>query len=173
MAYVGIGSNRGGRLRHCEEAVAGLGRLPGTRLVAVSPFYETPPEDGAGPGWFVNGVAVLETELAPEALLAALQRLEEGAGRPAERALGKDRTLDLDLLLYDDLVREGPSLTVPHPRMHRRRFVLEPLCAVAPDVLHPALGRPVRELLAGLGSGPAVRRLPRGGDAPRGGREAS
>ncbi len=158
-AYVGIGSNLGDRVRACREAVAALGRLPGTRLLAVSPFYETEPEEGAGPEWFVNAVAALETDLGAEPFLAALQHLEALAGRPGERARGENRTLDLDVLLYDDLVRQGPPLTVPHPRMHRRRFVLEPLCAVAPDVMHPTLGCPVRELLAALGPGPALRRL--------------
>ncbi len=156
-AYVGIGSNVGDSLGNCADAVAALGRLPGTRLLAVSPLYETEPEDGAGPEWFINAVAALETELAPEQLLAALQRLEGLAGRPEERTRGKNRTLDLDLLLYGDLVCEEPGLTVPHPRMHRRRFVLAPLCAVGPDVVHPTLGRPMRALLAALGSGAAVR----------------
>ncbi len=158
-AYVGIGSNLGDRVRACREAVAALGGLPETRLVAASPLYETEPEDGAGPQWFVNAVAALETALAPEALLAALQGIEARAGRPVERARGVNRTLDLDLLLYGDLVREGPRLTLPHPRMSRRRFVLEPLCAVAPEVLHPTLGRPAWEILAALPPGPAVRRL--------------
>jgi 2-amino-4-hydroxy-6-hydroxymethyldihydropteridine diphosphokinase len=158
-AYVGIGSNLGDRVENCRGAAAALGRLPQTRLQAVSPLVETEPEEGAGPQWFVNAVAALETDLAPEALLAALQGLEAMAGRPAERARGKNRTLDLDLLLYGDLVRETPPPTLPHPRMHRRRFVLEPLCAVAPDAEHPALGRPVRALLAALDPGPAARPL--------------
>lgn len=158
-AYVGIGSNLGDRVRACEEAAAGLGRLPGTRLLALSPLYETEPEDVAGPGWFINAVAALETDLGPDPLLAACQRLEAAAGRPAERRRGTDRTLDLDLLLYGDLVREGPSLSLPHPRMHRRRFVLVPLCDVAADLRHPVLGHPVRELLGALGPGPAVRAL--------------
>jgi len=158
-ACVGIGTNLGDRVRNCQDAVKVLARLPGTRLLGVSPLYETEPEDAAGPTWFVNAVAVLETSLAPGALLGALQEIEALAGRPGERARGKDRTLDLDLLLYDDLVVTAPSLAVPHPRMHRRRFVLEPLCAVAPEATHPTLGRSVRALLAALGPGPAVRPL--------------
>ena len=158
-AYVGIGSNLGDRAGNCRDAAAALGRLSGTRLLVVSPLYETEPEEGAGPQWFVNAVAALETDVAPEALLAALQRLEALAGRDAERVRGKDRTLDLDLLLYGDLVRDTPPPTLPHPRMHRRRFVLEPLCAVAAGTLHAALGRSVGELLAALGPGPAVRSL--------------
>lgn len=174
IAYVGIGSNLGDRVRTCREAVASLGQLPGTRVLAVSPLYETEPAEGAGPQWFVNAVAALETDLAPEPLLAALQHLEALAGRPGERAQGKNRTLDLDVLLCGDLVCEGPPLTVPHPRLHRRRFVLEPLCAVAPGVVHPALGRPVWDVLAALGPGPAVRRLelpaaPEGGAGDAGG----
>ena len=172
--YVGIGSNVGDPVRNCRQAVDALNRLPATRLLAVSSFYATEPEEGAGPQWFINAVAALETDLAPEPFLAALQHLEALAGRPAERARGKNRTLDLDVLLYVDLVREGPPPAVPHPRMHRRRFVLEPLCAVAPEVLHPVLGRPVREVLAALGPGMALRLLepetaPCGGIAGAGG----
>lgn len=163
-AYVGIGSNMGDRVRHCRDALEALARLPGVQGLRASPLYETEPDDGAGPRWFVNAVAALETDLTPEGLLAALQRLEDRAGRPAQRARGTDRTLDLDLLLYDDLVRPGPGLILPHPRMHRRRFVLAPLCALAPDLVHPGTGRAVRELLGALGPRPAAHPL---GPGPR------
>ncbi len=151
-AYVGIGSNLGDRAGTCREAAAALGRLPQTRLLAVSPLYETEPEEGAGPQWFVNAVGALETDLAPEALLAALQHLEALAGRPAERARGKNRTLDLDLLLYGDLVRETPAAALPHPRMHRRRFVLEPLARVDPAFRHPVTQLSPAQMLALLES---------------------
>lgn len=164
-AYVGIGSNLGDPLGNCRQAVATLGSLPGTRLLAASPFYETEPEDGAGPQWFVNGVAVLETALAPASLLAALQHLEALAGRPEERTRGKNRTLDLDLLLYGDQVLEEPGLVVPHPRLHWRRFVLVPLCDVAPGLVHPTLRRPLCDLLGAMDAGPGVRGLPGQGTA--------
>jgi 2-amino-4-hydroxy-6-hydroxymethyldihydropteridine diphosphokinase len=163
-AYVGIGSNirsdGGDPACACRDAADALDGLPRTRLVALSPLYETEPVDGAGPAWFVNAVAAVETGLTPEALLGELQRLEHAAGRPAERARGTDRTLDLDLLLYGDLVRPAPDPILPHPRMHARRFVLAPLCDVAPDVVHAAMGRTAQALLAALGPGPVVRRLP-------------
>jgi 2-amino-4-hydroxy-6-hydroxymethyldihydropteridine diphosphokinase len=165
-AYVGVGSNLGDRVSNCTRAAVALGKLPETSLRIVSPFYETEPEDGAGPQRFVNAVAVLETALAPARLLAALQHLEGLAGRAEERARGKNRTLDLDLLLYGDQVLAEPGLVVPHPRLHRRRFVLVPLCDVAPGVVHPALRRPLCDLLAALDPGPGVHVVPTQGTAP-------
>ena len=160
IAYIGIGSNQGERPRVCREAAAALAALPCTRLAALSPWYETEPLDGAGPAWFINAVAALETGLEAGLLLAELQRLENLAGRSAERALGMNRTLDLDLLLYGGTVRAGAPPVVPHPRLHLRRFVLAPLCDVAPDAVHPVTGRTARELLGALGeTGPIVRRM--------------
>jgi len=125
-----------------------IGTLPQTTVVAVSPFIETAPVGGPpeSPD-YLNAVAAIETELAPKELLEALLTVEHKLGRIRAERWGP-RTIDLDLLLYDEVVIDEPDLTIPHPRMHERRFVLEPLAAIAPDVVHPVLHTSIRELLA-------------------------
>jgi len=149
-AFIGVGSNLGDRSAHCAEATAALGRLPRTALVQISPWIETPPQEGVAGGTFLNGVVELATELSPRALLQSLQVIEIAAGRPAGHRRGAARSMDLDILLYgDSLVREV-DLAVPHPRMAERRFVLEPLAAIAPDVRHPVLKLTAADLLRRL-----------------------
>ncbi len=138
-------------LETCRRAAAALDELPGLRLVALSRWYRTapePPSPGAPP--FVNGVARLEGQAGePAALLAALQALELAAGR--ERPyVNAPRSLDLDLIDLDGLVRAAPDPVLPHPRAHLRRFVLQPLLDVAPGWRHPVLGLEARALLAAL-----------------------
>ncbi len=156
VALIAIGANLPGYggnapIETCRAAAAALDGLCGLRLAALSRWYETepvPPMPGAPR--FVNGVARLEGEGAdPAALLAALQALEEKAGRqrPYPNA---PRTLDLDIVAIDDLVRSVPDPVLPHPRAHLRRFVLQPLSDVAPGWVHPLLGATVEALLAGL-----------------------
>jgi 2-amino-4-hydroxy-6-hydroxymethyldihydropteridine diphosphokinase len=139
VASIGLGANLGEPLATLTQALAALAQLPGTALVATSPFYRSAPIDATGPD-FVNAVALLRTELTPHALLAQLQRIEaeHGRERPYRNA---PRTLDLDLLLYGDAQIAAPDLTVPHPRMHERAFVLRPLADIAPDAVIPGLGR--------------------------------
>jgi 2-amino-4-hydroxy-6-hydroxymethyldihydropteridine diphosphokinase len=136
VAYVGLGANLGDARATLENAFAALAALPDTRLTARSAFYVTAPVDAAGPD-FTNAVAALDTGLPPHDLLAQLQRIENAAGRerPYRNA---PRTLDLDLLLYGDERIAGPTLTVPHPRMRERAFVLVPLAEIAPALVSAA-----------------------------------
>jgi 2-amino-4-hydroxy-6-hydroxymethyldihydropteridine diphosphokinase len=114
--------------------------------------------DGDQP-WYVNAVAEVRTRLLPEPLFRELQAIEREAGRPERRASGGPRVLDLDLLLHDEQVLDTPDLVLPHPRMHLRRFVLEPLCEIAAGVLHPRTGRTVAEMLAALEDPARVERI--------------
>ncbi|MEA3395593.1 MAG: 2-amino-4-hydroxy-6-hydroxymethyldihydropteridine diphosphokinase [Pseudomonadota bacterium] len=149
-AYVALGANLGDARRTVRQAVQDLGRLPQTRLVRVSSLYRTAPVDSSGPD-YINAVAEVATSLTPHALLAELQRLELAAGR--ERPyLNAPRTLDLDILLYDDLTLDSPTLTIPHPRMATRAFVLVPLTEIAPQLLGAELLEAVR--------GQVIERLP-------------
>ncbi|MCM8750119.1 2-amino-4-hydroxy-6-hydroxymethyldihydropteridine diphosphokinase [Thermomicrobiaceae bacterium CFH 74404] len=147
-AYIGLGSNLGDRLGYLRGAVRGLAEIG--KIVAVSSLYETTPVGYLDQPWFLNAVVALETGASPEELHRHLLGLEEAAGR--ERPFpNAPRTLDLDLLFYDDLVLNRPELTIPHPRLHERAFVLVPLFEIAPNLRHPTLHKPVRELLAALG----------------------
>lgn len=163
VAYIAMGSNLGDRRAAIHEACDQLRahaaaesapeseRGPGG--LRLSPVYETAPVGGpADQGPFLNAVAELRTTLPPRDLLALCQRIERGLGRPdrTERARWGPRVLDLDLLFYDDMVIDEPGLRVPHPRLHERDFVLRPLADLAPQLVHPVLGRSVRELLEAL-----------------------
>lgn len=152
--HLGLGSNLGDRAGHLRHALDRLASLPGTRLVAVSDFVETEPVGPVAQGPFLNAAAAVETGLAPRELLSHLHALERERGR--DRATGErwgPRTLDIDILLYDDLVIDEPGLTIPHPRLHERLFALGPLAQIAPDARVPRFGRSVSELLEALRAG--------------------
>jgi 2-amino-4-hydroxy-6-hydroxymethyldihydropteridine diphosphokinase len=148
-AYVGIGSNIGEPRRQLQTALKELSGLPNTRITATSGFYRSAPLGYLDQPEFLNAVVELETGLPPEALLDNLQEIEKTHGRQRPFA-GAPRTLDLDLLLYGDAALATPRLTVPHPRMHERAFVLRPLAEIAPEVAIPGRG-PARGLLPACG----------------------
>jgi len=147
-AYVGLGSNLGDRAAYLLLGLSALSRLPKTHLLRLSPVYETAPVGPPQPP-YLNMVAELETELSPKGLLAEMLRVEKALGRERRERWGP-RTLDLDLLLYGDLVLEEEGLSVPHPRLHERAFVLVPLLDLLPEGRHPLLGQSFAELLASL-----------------------
>jgi 2-amino-4-hydroxy-6-hydroxymethyldihydropteridine diphosphokinase len=154
-AFVGLGANLGPVRSALESALRELDRCPRTRVVAVSSLYRSAPVDATGPD-FVNAVAEVATALEPAELLAELHRIEASHGR--ERTFrNAPRTLDLDLLLYDDAVVDTPTLRLPHPRMHERAFVLRPLAEIAPLARIPGQ-QPLERLLDGC-AGQAIERL--------------
>ena len=147
-AFVGIGSNLGEREAYLRRALQLLAVEEGIDVVAVSELRETDPVGPVEQGRFVNGAALLETELSPRELLGRLLTIEGRLGRVRNERFGP-RTIDLDLLVYGDAMVDEPGLTVPHPRLHERRFALEPLADLAPDLVIPGRG-PISALLAEL-----------------------
>jgi pantoate--beta-alanine ligase len=151
-SLLGLGSNLGDRVGNLLRAVAELRRLPRTTVVKVSPFVETRPVGGpAGQANFFNGVAIVDTTLSAPDLLAGLQAIENSLGRERNERWGP-RTIDLDLLLLGEEVIETANLVVPHPRLHERRFVLDPAAAVAGDWIHPTSGKLLQQLFEELPS---------------------
>ncbi len=162
--YVGLGSSLGDRRSNLERALTELDRAAGVEVIARSPIYETAPVGGPpDQPDYLNQVARLRTSLSPEQLLELTQRIERKLGR-ARTVRDAPRTIDVDLLLYDDLVRPQPDPVIPHPRMHQRAFVLRPLSDIAPDTVHPMLGKTIRGLLDDLADAPPVRPLVGPGD---------
>ncbi|MDA8140917.1 MAG: 2-amino-4-hydroxy-6-hydroxymethyldihydropteridine diphosphokinase [Desulfobacteraceae bacterium] len=149
-AYISIGSNLGDRLQNCLQGIAALEADHLIQLVARSPFYETEPVDFLDQDWFLNGAIKIETVLAPLELLGKLQRVQAAAGRTSKGVRYGPRVLDLDIIFYEDLVMRVLDLTIPHERMHKRRFVLQPICDIDASVVHPVLKKDVRQLLAQL-----------------------
>ena len=148
--FVGLGCNLGDRRVNLDAAVSALNRRAGVRVVRVSSYVETQPVGGPpGQRPYLNAAAELDTTLSPDALLDAMQEIESDLGRVRAQRWGP-RTIDLDLLLFGDRVIQSERLTVPHPRMHERRFVLAPLAEIAPQAVHPTSGKTIAELLAEL-----------------------
>ena len=148
-AFVGIGSNVGERIGNCRSAIEGIRRIAGCRVKRISGFYETDPVGYENQGRFVNAALELTSVLSPLNLLNELLSIEKAMGRTRTIRWGP-RIIDLDLLLFGDTVMSHPRLTLPHPRMHERGFVLLPLEEIAPHAVHPVLGCSVRDLLLSL-----------------------
>lgn len=156
ITYLSLGSNLGNREQHLREAIRRASALG--RVVAVSSFYETEPVEFTDQPWFLNCVLALETMVEPAQLMAEFLRIEQEMGR--QRVLKKGpRSIDIDILLFGDVVVNTPELTIPHPSMANRRFVLAPLAEIAPELRHSTLHKEIRDLLAELPPGQKVKRL--------------
>jgi 2-amino-4-hydroxy-6-hydroxymethyldihydropteridine diphosphokinase len=157
LVYLSLGSNVGDREKHLRDAIV----LLETRghIVSVSPFYETEPVEFADQAWFLNCAVALETTDPLENLMSAILQIEQQMGRQRIQRKGP-RIIDIDILLFGGTILDSPALTIPHPAMHQRRFVLEPLAEIAPEAQHPVLKKTIQELLDGLPAGQIVRRRP-------------
>lgn len=144
IVYLALGSNLGNRLANLKNAISNL--PPQMDVKKKSPVYETPPWGHVDQPAFLNQVIMAETYMEPENLLSHLKRLETVLGREPTFENGP-RVIDIDILFYDDLVLDSPPLVIPHPRLHARGFVLVPLNDIAPDLVHPVLGKSISELL--------------------------
>lgn len=144
IVFVGVGSNLGVRYKHISSAIAKIKKLPGTKVIKTSSFYETEPV-GHSKFKFINCVIQIETGLLPQELLIRLQEIEEFLGRKRIVKWG-DRTIDLDILIYDDLIIDEEDLKIPHPLMGDREFVLKGLCEIAPEFVHPVKKKTMKEL---------------------------
>ena len=155
--YLSLGSNIGDRAANLQSAIEELSRFG--KVAAVSSFYETEPVEFTNQPWFLNCAVAFDTEKMPGQLLKTLLAIERTMGRRRTQEKGP-RKIDIDILLFGDSSVNTPTLTIPHPAMHERRFVLEPLAEIAPDASHPVLNKTVRELRDSLPLGQAVRRVP-------------
>jgi 2-amino-4-hydroxy-6-hydroxymethyldihydropteridine diphosphokinase len=145
--YLGLGGNVGDTKAYLAQAIEKLKKI-GT-VEKISSFYNTEPVGLAEQEWFLNSALLLETELPPQELLAALKNIEKEVGRTPSVQNGP-REIDMDILLYDDVILKTKTLTMPHPRLHERAFVLAPLCDIAPTLLHPVLKKTIAQLFSEL-----------------------
>ena len=159
IAYIALGSNLGDREMNLLRAVAEIGKIPDSRVTGLSSFYETSPVGITDQPSFYNAVLQLSTPFSPQDLLCSLQQIENTVFKRKRLVHWGPRIIDLDLLLYNDLVMQTEELTIPHPAMVERRFVLQPLNDIAPDLLHPVTGLTVSTLLSMLKSKEKVTRI--------------
>jgi 2-amino-4-hydroxy-6-hydroxymethyldihydropteridine diphosphokinase len=158
IVYIGIGSNIGDRIVNIQQALDILKKSRQVDIISVSSFYETEPEGYEDQDWFLNAAAGVKTDLLPNELLDLLKGIEQALCRKESIRWGP-RVIDLDILLYDQLCVESPKLTIPHPRMHERKFVLEPLAEIGVDVVHPVLKETIKTLLSKLVTQKIVKKM--------------
>ncbi|HVR24307.1 MAG TPA: 2-amino-4-hydroxy-6-hydroxymethyldihydropteridine diphosphokinase [Candidatus Polarisedimenticolia bacterium] len=156
LVFLSLGSNVGDREAKLRDAQKRLGAVG--RVTAVSPVYETEPVEFTQQPWFLNCAVAVETVQPPQQLMTSILNIEEAMGRRRVQKKGP-RAIDIDILLFGDAVLDCPEVTIPHPAMHERRFVLEPLAEIAPDARHPVFEKTILELRDALPFGQTVRRL--------------
>ncbi|MBI5779096.1 MAG: 2-amino-4-hydroxy-6-hydroxymethyldihydropteridine diphosphokinase [Planctomycetes bacterium] len=149
-AYIALGSNLGDKQQNIKIAIRSIKQIKDTRVTGVSGIYRTPAEGNIQQPNYINAVIEMKTSLSAIALLKESSRIEKTLGRVRINDRLLPRTIDLDILLYGQKIYRLPHLTIPHPRMHKRRFVLEPLCELAPELMHPVLNKPICALLKKL-----------------------
>lgn len=150
IIYVSIGSNMGNRANNCKAGIADFVIAADLTLLDQSPFYATEPVEYEDQDWFINAVIKGETALEPLQLLDVIKTVQQSAGRVKNPIRFGPRVLDLDVLLYDNITISTPEIEIPHPRMHKRRFVLKPICDIDPTIIHPVLKKNMRFLLDNL-----------------------
>ena len=159
LVFIGVGSNLGDKVGNCRRAVEVILADGRNRIVQCSPFYQTEPVGKKEQDWFINGVCAMETTMEPAELLESLLGVEKMMGRVRRERWGP-RVIDLDILLFGQEVINQEGLQIPHPRLHERRFVLVPLRDIAPDLMHPLLGKRISQILAELPGEEKVFPLP-------------
>ena len=147
IVFLSLGSNIGDRLGYVQQAASILGTTKDIRIIATSSFYETEPWQMDSPNWFVNAIVQISTSLTPEELLIVINRIESQLGRErCEKREYTDRTIDIDILFYDDKIMNTEKLTIPHKFFHRRACMLVPMLEIAQDFVHPLFKKTISEL---------------------------
>ena len=149
-AYISVGSNIGDKLLNCRKGISALTKSGKSVITGQSNFYKTEPVDYTDQDWFVNSVVKIETTFDPFQLLYELKIIEKDAGRTEDPIRYGPRILDLDIIFYDDIVINSSGLIIPHPKIHKRRFVLKPICDINPKFIHPVLKMDMQYLLNNL-----------------------
>ncbi|MBF0225601.1 MAG: 2-amino-4-hydroxy-6-hydroxymethyldihydropteridine diphosphokinase [Desulfobacterales bacterium] len=148
--YICVGSNVGQRRINCQKGLEFIEKFYDCSIQAQSALYLTEPVDYKNQNWFINVLALIKTDLEPFELLKVFKTIEEKFGRNMDERRFGPRIIDIDILLYDNLILNTPELIIPHPRMHKRLFVLKPFCDINPNIIHPVLNRSIKELLKEL-----------------------
>jgi len=151
--FISIGSNMGDKYDNCIKGIGRLNRLDHTSVTDISHFYQTDPVDFIDQDWFVNGMVKITTLLGPVELMAGLKAIEQALGQFEKSVRFGPRLIDLDIVFYDNLVMNQEAVILPHPRMHKRRFVLRPLCDIDANIIHPVLGQTAQSLLDAIKEG--------------------